>query len=87
MFNFFGKKSPQKPQSADNQLITADMTINEIISKYPIAVKVFAKYGITCAGCNMGHHESLKEGIAGHGIPLGPVLSDLNRFAAESTKQ
>lgn len=86
MFNLFGKRSQKEPQIADNELITADMTINEIISKYPVAIKVFAKYGISCAGCHMGHHESLRQGIAGHGVPLGPVLSDLNRFASESTK-
>lgn len=86
MFNFFGKKAPKQAQTKETQLISADMTINEIISKYPISVKVFAKYGITCAGCHMGHHETLRQGIAGHGIPLEPILSDLNRFAKESNQ-
>lgn len=82
MFGLFRKKQP--PVTENKALITADMSINEIIEKYPISVKVLAKYGISCAGCHSAKYETLRQGVAGHGVALQPVLDDLNRFATDS---
>lgn len=81
MFNLFRKKQQETSAVADDRLITPEMTINQILTQYPMSAKVFAKYGITCSGCSMAGHETLRQGIAGHGIPLEPVLTDLNKFA------
>lgn len=58
--------------------ITKDMIIAEVIQKWPETMEVFFDYGIHCVGCGMAMHETLEQGIAGHGINPEDVISDLN---------
>jgi hybrid cluster-associated redox disulfide protein len=66
-----------------NNMITADMKIEEIVAKYPQAIGIFFQYGLGCVGCHAASFESLAEGATMHGIDLDAMLKDLNELASK----
>ena len=68
-------------------LITPDMTVGNIIKKYPQAAAVFQQYGLACTGCNVAHFETIQQGAMGHGMDTETfemMLTDANEIATES---
>ncbi|MCK4938245.1 MAG: DUF1858 domain-containing protein [Methanosarcinales archaeon] len=68
---------------SENNMITADMKIEEIVAKYPQTIGVFFQYGLGCVGCHAASFESLAEGATMHGIDLDAMLKDLNELASK----
>ena len=68
---------------SDNNAITGDMNIQDIVSKYPQTLSIFFKYGLGCIGCHASSYESLAEGVMMHGIELDAILKDLNKLIAK----
>ena len=62
-------------------MITKEMSIGDIVEKYPDTVRVFKDFGMGCLGCAIAHFETLEEGVAAHGIDLVDILGELNRVA------
>ena len=62
-------------------MITKDMSIGEIVEKYPFTVQVFKDFGMGCLGCAIAHFETLEEGVTAHGIDLDDILVELNKTA------
>ncbi len=63
------------------QKITRDMTIGEVVQKYPSIVEVLLDHGIHCVGCGASYFETLEEGFAGHGISdeeIDSIVKELN---------
>ena len=58
--------------------ITEDMTIREVIDKYPETMAVFAKYNIGCIGCIAASFEKIKDIAMVHGTDVKSFLKDLN---------
>ncbi len=48
--------------------VTEDMTVGEVIEKYPIAAEVFGRHGLSCIGCSVNTMESVGLGARGHGM-------------------
>ena len=63
--------------------ITKNMLLGEVVSKYPKAVKVFMKYGLPCAMCEIAFSETVEQGASSHGIELKSLLKDLNKVASK----
>jgi len=61
--------------------INKNMTIQEIVKKYPKSQKIFLKYGMTCFGCPFALQESLEQGALAHGIDVDKILGELNKIA------
>lgn len=59
-------------------MITKDMSIIEIVSKYPETVEVFSAYGMGCIGCMAARFENLEQGAMAHGIDVNKLVDDLN---------
>jgi len=70
-----------KKQIKIKEKITKDMTIQEIVKKYPKSQKIFLKYGVGCFGCPFALQESLEQGVLAHGIDLNKILGELNKIA------
>jgi len=68
-------------------MITKDMSIGEIVEKYPDTVQVFRDFNMGCLGCAIAHFETLEEGVLAHGIDLERILAALNAVAVESDKE
>jgi len=66
-----------------DQKVNKDMTIQEIVDKYPKSVPIFMAHGLHCVGCHAANWESVEQGAAGHGIDLDPLLKDLNELAGK----
>lgn len=58
--------------------ITDDMTIREVIDKYPETIAVFAKYNIGCIGCPAASFEKVKDIAMVHGTDVKAIIKDLN---------
>ncbi|MCD4844580.1 MAG: DUF1858 domain-containing protein [Methanosarcinales archaeon] len=67
---------------SNNNKITGDMNIEEIVSNYPQTLGIFFQYGLGCIGCHAASYESLAEGVAAHGISLEAILKDINDLIA-----
>jgi hybrid cluster-associated redox disulfide protein len=63
--------------------ITKDMTIQEVVDKYPKSVPVFMAHGLHCVGCHASNWESVAQGAAGHGIDVDPLMKDLQEIDKE----
>lgn len=49
-------------------MVSKEMTIGEVVQKYPDAVPIMTSYGLHCIGCRVATWESLEEGCRVHGI-------------------
>lgn len=59
--------------------ITKEMSIIEIVQKYPQTVEVFRKHGMGCLGCSAARFENLEQGASAHGINIEAIVADLNK--------
>lgn len=59
-------------------MITRDMTIGEIVRRYPQTLTVFEKYGLDCFECQIADFEALEHGAGVHKIDVSKLLEDLN---------
>lgn len=64
--------------------ITKNMSLKDIISKYPETFEIFMKYGLHCIGCHMAQFENLEEGAKAHGIDVDKLVKDLNEAVEKS---
>ncbi|MHB9034327.1 MAG: DUF1858 domain-containing protein [Anaerolineae bacterium] len=63
--------------------ITKEMSIGEIVQKYPQTVRVFFAHGLMCIGCAAARFENLEQGATAHGIDIEALLKDLNATIVE----
>ena len=63
-------------QEAKEYVITKDMTIGDIVAKYPHVVDTLTSYGLHCVGCHVNTMETLEQGCIGHGMP-GEVFNEM----------
>ncbi len=59
--------------------ITKEMTIGEVIKKYPKTVFVFIDYRLHCIGCPIAAGETIEEAAKAHRLDLKKFLKDLNK--------
>ncbi len=61
--------------------ITKEMTIGEVIKKYPKTVFVFMEYGLHCVGCPLAQNDTVESAAKLHRLDLEKLLKDLNKAA------
>ncbi|MBI2657942.1 iron-sulfur cluster assembly accessory protein [Candidatus Woesearchaeota archaeon] len=69
------------------QLITKDMTIGDVVAKYPAVIEPLQSAGVHCVGCHVSYHETLEQGFKGHGMTddeVEMVIGNLNKAVEES---
>ncbi len=47
--------------------ITRDMTIGDLVQKYPSVVEILLDEGVHCVGCGASYFETIAQGLSGHG--------------------
>ena len=62
----------------EQQVISAEMTIGDVISKYPDTIHVFFRHGLGCVGCAVARFENIRQGAMAHGIDVDVLMKDLN---------
>lgn len=63
--------------------ITKEMSIVDVVQKYPQTVQVFRSYGMGCLGCAAARFENIEQGAAAHGIDANALVADLNKAVSE----
>jgi hybrid cluster-associated redox disulfide protein len=55
----------------------ADMTIAELLSRWPETAPVFHRYGMACVGCALESFCSVADAAQTYGLPLEQFLAEL----------
>lgn len=63
--------------------ITKEMTIAEVVTKYPETAATFLEWGLHCYGCAVAKFESIEQGAVAHGIPTDDLIKALNETVAK----
>ncbi|MFA7658049.1 MAG: DUF1858 domain-containing protein [Candidatus Gastranaerophilaceae bacterium] len=58
--------------------VTKDMSIIDIVQKYPQSLEIFAKYGLGCIGCAAARFENLEAGAKVHGFDPDEMVAEIN---------
>lgn len=58
--------------------VTKDMSIIDIVQKYPQSIEVFARNGLGCIGCAAARFENLEAGAKVHGIDPDKLINEIN---------
>ena len=58
--------------------ITKNMSLGNVISKYPQTAEVFMKNGLHCIGCGIAAFETIDQGAKAHRIKTDKLLKELN---------
>lgn len=64
-------------------MITRDMVIQEIVTRYPQTLPVFGQFNMACLGCSGALFETLEQGATAHGIDVEAMLKALNSLIKE----
>lgn len=65
-------------------VITKEMSIMEVVQKYPQTVDVFRNFGMGCLGCAAAHYENIDQGASAHGIDVPALVEALNKAVANA---
>jgi len=60
-------------------MITRDMTIEDVIRKYPKTVEVFRKFGLDCMECQIAAFEAVEHGAGVHHVNVEKLVEELNK--------
>ncbi len=83
-----GKESKDEKLTS-NSYVNADMSLGEIIEKYPETIPVLLKHGLHCIGCHVASWETLRDGLMAHGMDekgIKSVVEELNKVIGEHEK-
>jgi hybrid cluster-associated redox disulfide protein len=62
--------------------ITKDMTIEDVVQRFPETIQVFSRYGVGCLGCSAAQYDSIAQGAAIHGLDAAQLVQELNACIA-----
>ena len=65
-----------------NQKVTGDMTIGDVVKKYPAAAEVMLSYGLHCIGCHVNPYETIEQGCTAHGMTSEVIAEMLGKVNA-----
>jgi hybrid cluster-associated redox disulfide protein len=60
------------------QTIKKDMTIAEVVMKWPQTAGTFMEWGLHCYGCAVAKYENVEQGAVAHGIDPDKLVEALN---------
>jgi len=61
-------------------MINKDMSIMDVIQKFPETLAIFQKHNLGCIGCFAASGESLEQGLTVHGLDVEAVVAELNEI-------
>jgi hybrid cluster-associated redox disulfide protein len=78
------KKSTIKSKKVIESLtrITKDMSLGEIVERFPQTTEVMLDFGLHCFGCHIAKFETLEQGAKAHGLEdeqIEELLKELNK--------
>ncbi|MCL2677708.1 MAG: DUF1858 domain-containing protein [Clostridiales bacterium] len=59
--------------------ITKEMSIMEVVQKWPQTASIFMNFGMGCLGCSAARFENIEQGANAHGINAVKLVEALNK--------
>ena len=78
-----GERPETKHKEESSVTITKEMSIGEVVQKYPDTIAVFFQHGLGCVGCAAAHFENIEQGAKAHGIDVDALVQALNEAVAQ----
>lgn len=79
----------EQKQEQIPQYINKDMTVGDVVQKYPEVGPILTEYGLHCVGCHVATWETIEQGTMGHGMPnevMVSMVDDANKFIHNMTQ-
>ena len=64
------------------QLFSADLTVDQVLKRWPDTAAVFLRHRMACVGCPMASFETLDSSARVYELPLEDFLEELELAAA-----
>jgi hybrid cluster-associated redox disulfide protein len=58
--------------------VTKEMSIGEVVMKWPESAGIFMAYGLHCYGCAVARYETIEQGAQAHGIDTESLIKAIN---------
>ncbi|MHA1964933.1 MAG: DUF1858 domain-containing protein [Candidatus Thorarchaeota archaeon] len=58
--------------------VTKEMSIGEVVMKWPESAGAFLEYGLHCYGCAAARYETIEQGAQAHGIDPEILIKAIN---------
>ncbi len=65
--------------------INKQMSIGEVVQKYPQTIPVFLQHGLMCVGCAAARFENIEQGARAHGIDVDALITALNKVVPQQS--
>ena len=69
-------------EQTEGSLITEEMTVEEIVRRYPQTFRVLLEFGLTCGACRISMFHSLGESATTYGVDVKELLRMLNEIVS-----
>jgi hybrid cluster-associated redox disulfide protein len=66
------------------ELISGEMIVEQVASRYPETIKVFVRYSLHCVGCAISPFHTIDHVAAENQLDLERFLADLNHARGKS---
>jgi hybrid cluster-associated redox disulfide protein len=66
--------------------VNKNMSISEVVMKWPETVGTFMEAGLHCFGCAAARFETIEQGAVAHGIDPDKLIEELNEIIEEKKK-
>lgn len=66
--------------------IKKDMTLGDVIEKFPESAAVMMSHGLHCVGCHVASYETIEQGAKAHGMSdkeLEKMMKELNKAVSK----
>jgi hybrid cluster-associated redox disulfide protein len=63
--------------------LLGQLTIAQILARWPAAIPIFLRHGTACVGCVMAPFETLDEVVAIYGLDRARLLAELQAVAGD----
>lgn len=58
--------------------VTKEMSIGEVVMKWPASAGVFMQHGLHCYGCAAARYETIEQGAQAHGVDPEILIKAIN---------
>jgi hybrid cluster-associated redox disulfide protein len=62
----------------ESMLITSELTVAEVLTRWPETIPVFLKQHMHCVGCSMSAFDTMVEAASNYGLNWDSFAADLN---------
>jgi hybrid cluster-associated redox disulfide protein len=69
------------------EVITAEMAVEDLLTRYPATARVFVRHRMACVGCDVARFESIVEVCQTYKQSLDVLLDELRQAARAPTRR